>query len=109
MIDKTNPEMQAYLQEELQKQAEQITEKILWRNANSVISSPTYEELEYYTGLPRKKIEEIAEKCRYKLMIKESCAEGFLLGQVESFYDCLKEENADFEEIATTYISIEPL
>lgn len=103
MIDKTNPEVQAYLQEELQKQAEQITEKILWRNANSVICSPTYEELEYYTGLSRKKIEEIAEKCRYKLMIKESCAEGFLLGQVESFCDRLKEENSDFEEIARTY------
>lgn len=103
MIDKNNPDIQKYLQEELQKQAEQITEKILWRNVNSVISSPTYEEMEYYTGLPRKKIDEIAGKCRYKLMIKESCAEGFLLGQVESFCDRLKEENPDFEEIARTY------
>ncbi|WP_373245833.1 hypothetical protein [Lacrimispora indolis] len=103
MIDKNNPDIQAYLQEELQKQAEQIAEKILWRNANSVICSPTYEELEYYTGLSRKKIDEIAGKCRYKLMIKESCAEGFLLGQVESFCDRLKEENPNYEEIARTY------
>lgn len=103
MIDKANPEIQAYLQEELQRQTEQIAERILWRNANSVLCSPTYEELEYYTGLSRKKIEEIAGKCRYKLMIKESCAEGFLLGQVESFYDHLKEENPDYEEISKTY------
>ena len=103
MLDKANPEIQACLQEELQKQVEQIAERILWRNANSVISSPTYEELEYYTSLSRKKIDEIAGKCRYKLMIKESCAEGLLLGQVESFCDRLKEENPNYEEIARTY------
>ena len=33
MIDKNDPEIQAYLKEELQKQKEQIAERILWRNA----------------------------------------------------------------------------
>ena len=33
MIDKNDPEIQVYLKEELQKQKEQITERILWRNA----------------------------------------------------------------------------
>ena len=37
MIDKNDPEIQAYLKEELQKQKEQITERILWRNAKSLL------------------------------------------------------------------------
>ena len=36
MIDKNDPEIQAYLKEELQKQKEQIAERILWRNAKSI-------------------------------------------------------------------------
>ena len=41
MIDKNDPEIQAYLKEELQKQKEQITERILWRNAKSLLGGPT--------------------------------------------------------------------
>lgn len=37
MIDKNDPEIQAYLKEELQKQKEQIAERILWRNAKALI------------------------------------------------------------------------
>ena len=39
MIDKNDPEIQVYLQEELQKQNEQIAERILWRNAKSLIGN----------------------------------------------------------------------
>ena len=49
MIDKNDPEIQVYLQEELQKQKEQIAERILWRNAKSLIGGPTYADMEYYT------------------------------------------------------------
>ena len=66
MIDKNDPEIQAYLKEELQKQKEQITERILWRNAKSLLGGPTYADMEYYTGLSRAEIEEIADKCPIK-------------------------------------------
>lgn len=32
MINKNDPEIQIYLEEELQKQREQILERIIWRN-----------------------------------------------------------------------------
>ena len=32
MIDKTDPEIQKYVQEELQKQKEQIAERMIWRS-----------------------------------------------------------------------------
>ena len=90
MIDKNDPEIQAYLKEELQKQKEQIAERILWRNAKALIGGPTYADMEYYTGLSRAEIEEIADKCQWKLTIKEGYAEGSLVGQVESLCNCLK-------------------
>ena len=34
MIDKTDPEIQKYVEEELQKQKEQIAERMIWRNIN---------------------------------------------------------------------------
>ena len=90
MIDKNDPEIQAYLKEELQKQKEQIAERILWRNAKALIGGPTYADMEYYTGLSRAEIEEIADKCQWKLRIKECYAEGNLIGQVESLCNYLK-------------------
>ena len=92
MIDRNDPEIRAYLKEELQKQKEQIAERILWRNAKSLIGGPTYADMEYYTGLSRAEIEEIADKCQWKLIMKEGYAEGNLVGQVESFCNCLKRE-----------------
>ena len=41
VIDRNDPKIQAYLKEELQKQKEQIAERILWRNAKSLIGGPT--------------------------------------------------------------------
>ena len=41
VIDRNDPEIRAYLKEELQKQKEQIAERILWRNAKSLIGGPT--------------------------------------------------------------------
>lgn len=32
MIDKKDPEIHGYLEKELQKQKEKITERIIWRN-----------------------------------------------------------------------------
>ena len=103
MIDKNDPEIQVYLQEELQKQKEQIAERILWRNAKSLIGGPTYADMEYYTGLSRAEIEEIADKCQWKLRIKECYGEGNLIGRVESLCNCLKNKDIDCEKISGGY------
>ena len=47
VIDRNDPKIQAYLKEELQKQKEQIAERILCRNAKSLIGGPTYSDIEY--------------------------------------------------------------
>ena len=78
MIDKNDPEIQAYLKEELQKQKEQITERILWRNAKSLLGGPTYADMEYYTGLSRAEIEEIGYGFGTKEFAQLSCVRAFL-------------------------------
>ena len=103
MIDRNDPEIRAYLKEELQKQKEQMAERILWRNAKSLIGGPTYADMEYYTGLSRAEIEEIADKCQWKLRIKECYAEGNLIGQVESLCNYLKNKDIDCEIISEGY------
>ena len=48
MIDKKNPEIQKYVQEELQKQKEQIAERMIQRNIDVPYFGPTDEELKAY-------------------------------------------------------------
>ena len=103
MIDKNDPEIQAYLKEELQKQKEQIAERILWRNAKALIGGPTYADMEYYTGFSRAEIEEIVDKCQWKLIMKEGYAEGSLIGQVEGLCNYLKNKDIDCEKISGGY------
>ncbi|MEI3282501.1 MAG: hypothetical protein V8R61_07250 [Enterocloster sp.] len=59
--------------------------------------------MEYYTGLSRAEIEEIADKCQWKLRIKECYAEGSLIGQVESLCNCLKNKDIDCDKISGGY------
>lgn len=40
MIDVNNPEIQKYVEEALQKQREEIAERILWRNAGAPYMEP---------------------------------------------------------------------
>lgn len=61
MIDKTDPEIQKYVQEELQKQKEQIAERMIWRSINvPYFGSTYYENVVYYVGLSRETINKIA-------------------------------------------------
>lgn len=63
-IDKIDPEIQRYLGEELQKQKEKITERIIWRNLTKpYFIGPTPEDVRYATELSEEEIRKIAEKC----------------------------------------------
>ena len=59
--------------------------------------------MKYYTSLSRAEIEEIADKCQWKLRIKECYAEGNLIGQVESLCNYLKNKDIDCEIISEGY------
>lgn len=48
MIDKNDPEIQAYLKEELQKQKEQITERILMEKCQITAWMSNVCDMEYY-------------------------------------------------------------
>lgn len=64
MIDKKNPEIHRYLEKELQKQKEKITERIIWRNLTKpYYIGPTPEDVKYATELAEEEIRKIAEKC----------------------------------------------
>ena len=79
MIDVNNPEIQKYVEEALQKQREEIAERILWRNAGAPYLGPSMEEIEYYTGLSLNQLAKIEEKCKWKLQYREGYREGQLL------------------------------
>ena len=55
MKDVKSPENQAYVNEKLQEQLEQITERIILRHINSFYK-PDCADIEFYTGLSREKI-----------------------------------------------------
>lgn len=95
MIDKTNPEIQIYLKEELQKQREQILEKIIWRNRYFPIFSSTYEDLEYYTGASREKIEETIGKCQWKARYQRAYSRADILGGVRCVWYLMKKQQPD--------------
>lgn len=95
MIDKTNPEIQIYLKEELQKQREQILERIIWRNRYFPIFNSTYENLEYYTGASMEKIEEIIEKCQWKARYQRTYDRTRLLARVGCAWYLIKMQQLD--------------
>ncbi len=96
MIDKTNPEIQKYVQEELQKQKEQIAERMIWRNIDvPYFGSTYYENVEYYIGLSREAIDKIADKCRWKRNFQNGYREGALLVDVRYVWNMLKKQEQD--------------
>lgn len=96
MKDAKSPENQAYINEKLQEQLEQITERIILRHINSFYKSDCA-DIEFYTGLSREKIEEIADKCRRKLLIQQAYSAESLLEDVKYFCEYLKTENSSNE------------
>lgn len=95
MIDKNDPEIQKYVEEELQKQKEQIAERMIWRNIDVPYFGPTYGGIEYYIGLSREKIDEIADKCRWKWHYQEEYKKGALLVEVRYVWHMLKNQEQD--------------
>lgn len=92
MIDKTDPEIQKYLEEELQRQKEQIAERILWRKAHFPFYNLICEDVVYCTGLSKEKVEQIANKCKWKLHYQEGWIEGALLSSAKLFRNFIKYE-----------------
>ena len=88
MIDKKNPEIHRYLEKELQKQKEKITERIIWRNLTKpYYIGPTPEDVKYATELSEEEIRKIAEKCcrelGYTSGCKKECPSAFMETQEE--------------------------
>ena len=96
MIDKTDPEIQKYVQEELQKQKEQIAERMIWRNIDVPYFGQTYyENVAYYIGLSREIIDKITDKCRWKRNYQDGYKEGALLVNVRYVQHMLKKQEQD--------------
>lgn len=78
MIDKKNPEIHRYLEKELQKQKEKITERIIWRNLTKpYYIGPTPEDVKYVTELSEEEIRKIAEKCCRELGYTSGCKKEY--------------------------------
>lgn len=93
MIDVNNPEIQKYVEEALQKQREEIAERILWRNVGAPYLGPSMEEIEYYTGLSLDQLAKIEEKCKWKLQYGEGYRMGRLLAGVRIWRNFLDKLN----------------
>ena len=106
MKDVKSPENQAYVNEKLQEQLEQITERIILRHINSFYK-PDCADIEFYTGLSREKIEEIADKCRRKMLIQQAYSAGSLLEDVKYFCEYLKAEIFS-NELTTAEFHVSP-
>ncbi len=102
MIDRNDPEIQAYLKEELQRQAEQITERLLFKYIDSE-RMPEIEEIEYFTGVSTDKIKKIENKCAWKVKFKRDYEHGSIIGKVKVYYDLFKEKAIDIEKMAAVY------
>lgn len=112
MIDKTDPEIQKYVEEELQKQKEQIAERMIWRNINVPYFGQTYyENVAYYIGLSRETIDKIAYKCRWKRNYQDGYKEGALLVDVRYVWHVLKtqEQDASWEQVIDGLIDLSGL
>lgn len=78
MIDKKNPEIHRYLEKELQKQKEKITERIIWRNLTKpYYIGPTPEDVKYATELSEEEIRKIAKKCCRELGYTSGCKKEY--------------------------------
>lgn len=78
MIDKKDPEIHRYLEKELQKQKEKITERIIWRNLTKpYYIGPTPEDVKYATKLSEEEIRKIAEKCCQELGYTSGCKKEY--------------------------------
>ena len=76
MIDRKDPEIHRYLEKELQKQKEKITERIIWQNLTKPhFIGPTPEDVKYATELSEEEIrrpsEEEAEE-KYQQALRET-------------------------------------
>ena len=107
MIDVNNPEIQKYVEEALQKQREELAERILWRNAGAPYMEPSMAEIEYYTGLSLEQLVKIEEKCKWKLQYREGYRQGQLLAGVSiwrNFLDKVNEGNFSDRNIDDSFI-----
>lgn len=78
MIDKKNPEIHRYLEKELQKQKEKITERIIWRNLTKPhFIGPTPEDVKYAAELSEEEIRKIAAKCCRELGYTSGCKKEY--------------------------------
>ena len=85
-----------YLTEALERQKEQIAERILWEKVDFPSYDYVCEDVVRYTGLSREKVEEIAEKCRWKMTYINRCGEALLMESVKNCRDFL--ESVDEKE-----------
>lgn len=92
MIDKKDPEIHRYLEKELQKQKEKITERIIWRNLTKPhYIGPTPEDVRYATELSEEEIRKIAEKCCQELGYTSGCKKEYQ----SAFRETQEEETED--------------
>lgn len=92
MIDRKDPEIHRYLEKELQKQKEKITERIIWQNLTKPhFIGPTPEDVKYATELSEEEIRKIAEKCCRELGYTSGCKKEYQ----SAFRETQKEETEE--------------
>lgn len=69
--------------EALERQKEQIAERILWEKVDLPFYDYVCEDVVRYTGLSQEKVEEIAEKCRWKVTYINRCGAALLMESVK--------------------------
>lgn len=82
--------------EALERQKEQIAERILWEKADVPFYDSVCEDVVRYTGLSQEKVEAIAEKCRWKVAYINRCAAAILIASVKECRNFL--ESVDEKE-----------
>lgn len=82
--------------EALERQKEQIAERILWEKVDFPFYDYVCEDVVRYTGLSQEKVEAIAEKCRWKVAYINGCAAAILMESVKECRDFL--ESVDEKE-----------
>lgn len=82
--------------EALERQKEQIAERILWEKVDYPFYDYVCEDVVRYTGLSQEKVKEIAEKCRWKVAYINGCAAAILMESVKECRDFL--ESVDEKE-----------
>ena len=98
MLDKKNPEIHRYLEKELQKQKEKITERIIWRNLTKPhYIGPTPEDVKYATELSEEEIRKIAEKCCRELGYTSGCKKEYQ----SAFRETQEEETEESSKAVT--------